>query len=165
MHKNIKKLLLLLPCILLLAGCGKKQEPIVSDLHKVYQDNRELKQEVNDSCYIMTTKDGYMALYDYNGKQLDEIQLENSTNSDYIYCSDSGDIFSQNILKTKDFNCIFYAVDRNNGRLFIVKNKNNSLKMVHDKTLKESTNIEEIKAYNGMFYYMVKGYGIQVVDA
>lgn len=156
MYRKITKILLIMTAIFSLVGCGKK-EPIEVDLSKTYSDTRELKVEVNESSFILTNPQGYMVLYDNAGEKLDEIQLENSSKSDFIYCEDNGEIFSKNLLNEKSFNCIFYAVDRGNGRVYIIKNENNKLKLVEDKNLKESLDIVDIKAYNGMFYYLVKG--------
>ncbi len=151
--------------ILALTGCGKTKEPIEADLSKTYTDNRELKVEVNESGFVLTNPTGYLALYSNAGEKLDELQLETSKKSDFIYCEDSGEIFSKNILNIDNFNCVFYAVDRGSGRVFLIKNENNKLKLIDDKSLKESKDIEEIKAYNGMFYYMVKGNSSKIANS
>lgn len=162
MLKNKKKHLIFLLLIFasLLAGCSKHKE-IEVDLTKVYKDNRVLKPSVDDSDFILTTKNGLMILFDMTGKTLDELQLKSSSKSNFIYCEDSGDIFSKNILNIDKFNSIFYAVDKSTGRLYVIKNYDNKLKVIEEKSLKESKNIEEIKAYNGMFYYLVKGDNIK----
>ncbi len=166
MLKKISKIsIIVLTIACILSGCGKKQEPIEADLSKTYTDNRELKVEVNESGYILTNPTGYLALYSNAGEKLDELQLEQSNKSDFIYCEDSGDVFSKNILNIDNFNCIFYAVDRGNGRVYLIKNEKNKLKLIDDKSLKESKDIEDIKAYNGMFYYMVKGDSSKIANS
>lgn len=164
MNKKFLKIALI-PIIftIALSGCGKK-DPIEADLSKTYTDTRELKVEVNESGFVLTNPTGYLALYSNAGEKLDELQLETSNKSDFIYCEDSGDIFSKNILNIDSFNCMFYAVDRGNGRVYLIKNEKNKLKLVDDKSLKESKDIEEIKAYNGMFYYMVKGNSSKIAN-
>lgn len=157
MQKNIIKGFMILLLALTLTGCSSKKEPIEVDLNKTYSDNRDLKVEIDESGYVLTNPKGYMVLYSNSGEKLDELQLENSSKSDFIYCEDSGDIFSKNLLKENKFNCVFYAVDKANGRLYIVKNEKNKLKLIEDKNLKENKDIDSIKAYNGMFYYCVKG--------
>lgn len=156
MRKNIIKGMIILFSILSLTGCGKK-EPIEADLSKTYSDTRELKVEVDESGYILANPKGYLALYSNSDEKIDELQLETSSKSDFIYCEDSGDVFSKNLLNEKSFNCVFYAVDKGNGRVYIIKNEKNKLKLIEDKNLKENTDIDSIKAYNGMFYYCVKG--------
>lgn len=158
MFKNKKTsfVFILLILIIALTGCNKKKQPIEADLSKIYKDNRELKPNSDDSDFILTTKSGLIALFDVNGNVLDELQIENSKKSDFIYCEDSGDIFSKNILDKNKFNVIFYALDKSSGKLYLIKNSNNKLKVFEEKSLKGSKNILEIKAYNGLFFYLVK---------
>lgn len=161
MKKIMLYSLLILSCFCLLTGCKKeeKQETISADLSKTYEDTRIETNKKDKSDFILTTKSGKISLFDINGSLLDELVISNSEKSDFIYCEDLGDVFSKNLLNQTEFNCIFYAVDKSSGKLYIIKNYDNKLKIVKEKSLKESKDIQEIKAFNGMIYYLVKGNG------
>ena len=166
MLKNKKAIFLalgLLSLSLVFTGCKKENEN-GADMSKTYEDDREIVSSAKDSDFVLTTKTGVMQLYDKNGKVLDTLALSNSSKSDFIYCEDEGEIFSQSLLSKDEFSCILYGVDKTDGKLYIVLNSGNKLKVVDTINLKASTKIESIKSYNGIFYYLVKGNGISSKD-
>lgn len=160
MKKRVLIFSLCLICVLCLAACGKKESSTGADLSQTYMDDRDLISEANESDFILTTHSGIMELYDVTGKKLDTLKLDGTSKSNFIYCQDEGEIYGRNLLGHTNFTSIFYAVDKTDGKLYIVSNNKNKLKVEEKISLKVSNNIDEIKAYNGLFCYSEKGNGI-----
>lgn len=145
--------------VIVFTACGKDKNEV--DTSKIYLDDRELIVDNNSSDYILATEKGILQLYDNTGNVLDTLDLKGTSKSSFIYCKDSGEIYSKNLLNINSFNSIFYAVDKANGKLFLIENSGNKLKTVDTISLKAGKDIVDIKAYNGIFCYMVKGNGIK----
>ena len=159
--KKIFYMTFFLIALLTLSACSNDGKVKV-DTSKVYEDERKIEIKTNTSSdFILATSKGILQLYDVKGKVLDTLNLGGSKKSEFIYCEDSGEIYSRNILDVNAFNSIFYAVDKADGKLYVIQNSGGKLKKVETKSLKASKDIVEIQAYNGVFFYLVKGNGIK----
>lgn len=116
-------------------GCGSKKD----------------NQEVKNGTYVLTTKTGNITMCDESGKALSKIQLNNNQ-GDFIYTTDSGNIYSKVINNGETIPTVMYAVNKNNKKLTTVLIYKNKISKLKDYILREK-DIKDIYAYNGIFYY------------
>ena len=98
----MKKNLLLMFLILVLiftAGCSKKGG-----------GDNQTPEYINPkvSNYILTNPKGVVALFDLQGDLIERLDI-GSTNSDFIYTLDSGNVYAESLNKAKYINNILYA--------------------------------------------------------
>ena len=68
---------------------------------------------------------------------------------------DTGNTYAKSLQNMEYIPNILYAVDKSNGRLYILKVDKKEIKEIDKKSLREK-NIDKIVAYNGLFFYSVK---------
>lgn len=145
--KKIFLFLITISLLLNIVGCSKSAPENSNQIINVSEEN------VSD--YILASDNGQLALFNIQGEELDSLSLSSGKKSNFIYTMDTGNTYAKSLQNMEYIPNILYAVDKSNGRLYILKVDKKEIKEIDKKSLREK-NIDKIVAYNGLFFYSVK---------
>lgn len=144
--KRLKKIILLLAATTILSsvlvGCGNKKDADNSLSHLTID-------------YALTTNDGKISTFSSNSVPVAEIDLQGTKNSEFMYITDSGDMYTTYTKNNSNKNTVIYAIDKNLGKVYVLGVGKNTIKKIGSARLSEK-NIDHAFAYNGILYYSVK---------
>lgn len=134
----------------LLSGCSLFNKDIPEDL-----SHRPTVDDISESgAYVLTSTSGSIILFNENNEPISSFNLDSNKKSDYIYTVDNGSVYAAELINDPVQNQIIYAIDKGNNKAYMLSVKNDEIKEIASKSVKDSE-IDEIHAYNGTLYYSV----------